>query len=233
MSRRLSLPDSASVAQPGADGRMHAPSAARNADAICAVIATRAPQTGRALEIASGTGEHAVRIAADLPGLDWQPTEIDPARRASIDAWAAHAGLANIRPAIALDACAPGWGAAYRGQDLIFASNILHLVSQTEAGTLVREAAAALAPGGVLMIYGPFRRDEGFASEGDAAFHASLVAQDPGIGYKSVAEVLGWMQAAGLVAEPPAEMPANNLTLIAGKPVCLDPGQGKGAGKLV
>ncbi|TCM85768.1 DUF938 domain-containing protein [Rhodovulum steppense] len=233
MSRRLSLPDSASVAQPGADGRMHAPSAARNAAAICAVIAARAPQTGRALEIASGTGEHAVRIAAELPGLDWQPTEIDPARRGSIDAWAAHMGLANIRPAIALDACAPGWGGAHRGQDLIFASNILHLVSQTEAETLVREAGAALAPGGVLMIYGPFRRDEGFASAGDAAFHASLVAQDPAIGYKGVGEVADWMRAAGLYVEPPVEMPANNLTLIAARPPLFDPGQGGAAGKLV
>lgn len=104
------------------------------------------------------------------------------------------------------------------GQDVIFASNILHLVSRTEAETLIREAATALAPGGVLMVYGPFRRDEGFASEGDAAFHARLIAQDPEIGYKSAAEVAGWMRASGLAVGPPEPMPANNLTLIAGKP---------------
>jgi len=218
MSRRLDLPDSPSMARPATGGRMHAPCAACNAEAICAVIAARGPQAGRALEIASGTGEHAARIAAALPGLDWQPTEIAPARRASIDARAAHAGLANIRPAIALAACAPGWGAGQAGQDLIFASNILHLIGHAEAETLVREAGAALAPGGVLMIYGPFRRDDGFAGAGDAAFHASLVAQDPAIGYKSVAEVRGWMGATDLEVEAPVEMPANNLTLIAARP---------------
>ncbi|TCO73858.1 DUF938 domain-containing protein [Rhodovulum euryhalinum] len=218
MSRRLSLPDTASVAIPGADGRMHAPSALRNAEAICAVIRERGPAAGRALEIASGTGEHAVRIAACQPGLDWQPSDIDADRRASIDAWTAHAGLPNIRPAIALDACAPGWGAVQDGYDLIFASNILHLVSVDEAQTLIREAARALAPAGVLMIYGPFRRGDRFASEGDATFHTSLVAQDSAIGYKSAEEVEGWMRAAGLVAEPPAEMPANNLTVVARKP---------------
>lgn len=221
MSRRLSLPDTASVAKPGTDGRMHAPSAARNAEAICAVIAERGPVTGRALEIASGTGEHAVRIAARRPGLTWQPSDIDAARRASIDAWAAHAGLANMRPAIALDACAPGWGAALAGQDLIFAANILHLIGDDEAETLIREAALALAPGGVLMIYGPFRRPHGFASAGDAAFHASLVAQDPAIGYKSTDRVEDRMRAAGLIVEPPVEMPANNLTGIARKPPAL------------
>ncbi|TCP39897.1 DUF938 domain-containing protein [Rhodovulum marinum] len=218
MSRRLTLPDSASVATPGTDGRMHAPSAARNAEAICAVIAARGPATGRALEIASGTGEHAVRIAACQPQLAWQPSDIDPERRASIDAWASHSGLANIRPVIALDACTPGWATAHSGFDLIFASNILHLIGRAEAETLIREAAAALTPGGVLMIYGPFRRADGFASEGDAAFHASLTAQDPAIGYKSSDEVAEWMRTAGLAVEPPAEMPANNLTQIARKP---------------
>jgi len=182
------------------------------------VIAARGPAAGRALEIASGTGEHAVRIAASRPGLDWQPSDIDPERRASVDAWAAAAGVTNIRPAIALDACAPGWGALQGGYDLVFASNILHLVSRPAAETLIHEAARALVPGGVLMIYGPFRRTDGFASEGDAAFHAGLVAQDPALGYKSVDEVGAWMRAAGLVVEPAAPMPANNLTQIAGKP---------------
>lgn len=218
MSRRLTLPDSASVATPGADGRMHAPSAARNAEAICAVIAARGPASGQALEIASGTGEHAVRIAACQPGLDWQPSDIASDRRASIDAWAEHAGVSNIRPAIALDACAPGWGAAGPAYDLIFASNILHLVGKDEAQTLIRESAAALTPGGILMIYGPFRRANGFASEGDAAFDASLRAQDPEIGYKSTEEVAAWMHAAGLRVETPEDMPANNLTQIARKP---------------
>lgn len=213
MSRRLNLPDSASVARPVAGARLHAPSALRNADAICMVIATHGPKSGRALELASGTGEHAVRIAACKPDLLWQPSDVDPERRASIDAWAREAGCTNLRPAIALDACAPGWGAQHGHQDLIFASNILHLIAAAEAETLIREAGLALAPGGVLMIYGPFRRASGFASPGDAAFHESLVAQDPEIGYKTTDEVALWMQEAGLEGQPAIPMPANNLTL--------------------
>ncbi|NDK35470.1 DUF938 domain-containing protein [Rhodovulum sulfidophilum] len=218
MPKRLTLPDSASLATPDAGGRLSAPSALRNAEAICAALERVAPTRGRALELASGTGEHAVRLAARLPGLVWQPTEIDPQRRASIDAWAAEAALPNLRPALALDACQPGWAASHAGQDLIFASNILHLVPDAQAETLIAEAARALAPGGMLAIYGPFLRDEGFASPGDAAFHASLIAQDPGIGYKPVAWVADRGKAAGLRLEAQISMPANNLTIIFRQP---------------
>lgn len=211
-------PSTASTAHPDRNGRLTAPAALRNAAAICAAITAQAPASGRALELASGTGEHAVRIAACLPALIWQPTDIDPTRRASIDAWAAEAGLPNLRPAIALDAAHPGWGAAQHGQDLIFASNILHLISAPEAEVLIHEAALALAPGGVLAIYGPFRRDNGFASAGDAAFHASLTAQDPEIGYKSMRRVQDWFRAAGIVVQPEIAMPANNLMLVGRKP---------------
>lgn len=218
MARRLTLPDTASVAKKGAGGRLHAPSARRNAAAICDVLARHAPDTGRALEIASGTGEHAVAIAACKPGLTWQPTDIDADRLASIDAWAAEAGCSNLRPARLLDATEPGWGAAEGPVDLIFTSNILHLISAPEAEILIAEAALALAPGGVLMIYGPFRRQDGFASEGDAAFHASLTAQDPEIGYKSVGDIAAWCARAGLIHEADLPMPANNLTHLARKP---------------
>lgn len=217
MARRLTLPDSASVANPMEGARLSAPSALRNAAAICEVIGSHAPPDGHALELASGTGEHAIRIAACQPGLIWQPSDIDPDRRTSIDAWAAEAALPNLRPAIALDATAPGWGAAHAGFDLIFAANILHLISAPEAETLIREAALALSPGGQLMIYGPFRRDHGFASPGDEAFHQSLIAQDPEIGYKSVQQVHGWFREAGMLVEPAISMPANNLTHIARK----------------
>ncbi|MEX5728304.1 SAM-dependent methyltransferase [Rhodovulum iodosum] len=218
MARRLTLPDTASAAEPREGGRLHAPSARRNAAAICAAIAEHAPETGRALEIASGTGEHAAAIAACKPGLTWQPTDVDPARLASIDAWAADAGCGNLAPARLLDATEAGWGAAEDPWDLIFASNILHLVSDAEAETLIAEAARALAPGGLLMIYGPFRRPGGFASSGDEAFHASLTAQDPEIGYKSTGDVAAWCARAELVHEAELPMPANNLTHLARKP---------------
>ncbi|MDG1128508.1 MAG: DUF938 domain-containing protein [Paracoccaceae bacterium] len=218
MSRRLNLPDTASVAHPSDDGRMFAPSAARNAADIAALVAQHAPASGRALEIASGTGEHAVIFAGAMPGLDWQPTDIDPARRASVDAHAAVAGLANLRAAIDLDATASGWGAAHAGQDLIVLVNRLHLISQAEARTLIGEVAQALAPGGIFVLYGPFLRDGETTSDGDRTFHASLRAKDPEIGYKDDWDVIDWIHANWLDLVQVVEMPANNMAFVARRP---------------
>lgn len=217
MPKRLTLPDSASVATPGPDGRLFAPSAARNAQAIADLVAAHAPDMGRALELAAGTGEHAVTLARRLPGLDWQPTDIDAARRRSIDAHAALADLSNLRPAMPLDATAPGWGSAHQGQDLIVLVNLLHLISPPEAHTLIAEAATALAPGGRLVLYGPFLRDGETTSPGDAEFHASLTAQDPDIGYKDDWDVIDWIHGNFLDLAQVVEMPANNLAIVARK----------------
>lgn len=215
MPRRTILPPAASVAHDAGGGRLHAPAALRNAPAIADVLRDCAPARGHALELASGTGEHAARFAALLPGLIWQPTEIDPLRRHSIDLRAADAGLPNLRPAQALDATAPDWGANWPGQDLILCVNLLHLISTPEARVLVAEAARALGPSGCLAIYGPFLRGDVATSEGDAAFDAALRAGDPQIGYKSDRDLRDWLTEAGLTRIRQIEMPANNLMLIA------------------
>ena len=145
MPHRLSLPGTASIAQAADGGKLFAPSAARNAAPITEALTGVAPAQGTALEIASGTGQHVVGFARAMPGLTWQPSEIDPARRASIDAHVVEAALGNLRPALALDATAPGWGAAHGFQALIVVVNLLHLISTPEARVLIREAAAALS----------------------------------------------------------------------------------------
>jgi SAM-dependent methyltransferase len=215
--RRI-LPSVASVAHAGEGAKLHAPSAERNAGAITEALIEIAPRDGRALEIASGTGQHVVSFARALPGLDWQPTEIDPDRRASIDAWAEEAALPNLRSAIALNAIAPGWAAVHGGQALIVLVNLLHLISASEARILIAEAAQALAHGGRFALYGPFLRDGQATSEGDARFHASLIAQDPAIGYKNLSEVQGWLATAGLALIEARAMPANNLMLVTQRP---------------
>lgn len=214
MPRRENLPETASVAAQQEGGRLFAPSAARNAEAIVTLAKDRAPNAGRALEIASGTGQHVVALASALPGLHWQPSDIDAERRVSIDAHVTDAGLANVAQAIALDATTPGWSAQHAKQDFILLVNLLHLISTAEARVLISEAAAALAPGGVLMVYGPFMRDDELVSDGDKTFHASLVAKDPEIGYKSDFDVLEWGQAAWLDYLDMVEMPANNLSIL-------------------
>ncbi|AHC99986.1 DUF938 domain-containing protein [Leisingera methylohalidivorans] len=211
-----SVPGSASVAAPEG-GKLFAPAAARNSGVLCDLLEEVAPPQGRALELASGTGQHAAAYAARLPGLTWQPSEADAARLASIRAYAGGAGLANIAPPVALDATAPGWSADHPGQDLIVLVNLLHLISEGEAETLIREAAAALAPGGRFVIYGPFLRGGELTSDGDRSFHASLTAHDPQIGYKDDFDTIGWLHSAGLELLQAVEMPANNLALVAEK----------------
>lgn len=212
-----SVPGTASVAA-AQDGKLFAPSAERNIDPLCDLLADIAPETGSALEIASGTGQHVVAYARRLPGLIWQPTEVDAARRASIDAYVAEAGLDNLRPAAELDATAPGWAATVGPVDFIILSNLLHLITEEDARTLIREAARALAPAGRIAIYGPFMRAGELTSEGDQRFHASLTGHDPLIGYKDDFDTIDWLQEAGLDLAEVIEMPANNLALVAQKP---------------
>ena len=156
-----------------------------------------------------------IAIAAALPELTWRPTDIQPDRLASIDAWAAHEGLGNVAPATAFNAVTERWAGA--PVDLTFAANILHLIDETSARAVVETMAAALKPGGVFMIYGPFLRADGFASEGDRAFDARVKVENLGGGYKLVETVEDWMRAAGVGGAARREMPANNLVLWGGR----------------
>ncbi len=209
------LPSNASVATPTDGARMVAPAATRNSAAICDLLESVAPKKGRALELASGTGQHVSAFAERLPGVEWQPTEIASDRRASIDEYAL--GLENVAPATELDATKPGWHANFSGQHLIVLINLLHLISWTETETLFSETSKALVPGGRFVVYGPFKRSGEFTSEGDAAFHATLSAQDPEIGYKDDADILELLKSVGLDLIQIVRMPANNLAFVAEK----------------
>lgn len=213
MPRRLNLPDSASVATPDSGGKLFAPSAARNTEPLTKALADFVPPQGRALEIASGTGQHIVSYASAFPQVTWQPTEVAEDRITSIAAYLSEASLTNVESPILLDATAPGWGGTSGPVDLILLSNLLHLVSQAEAEILISEAAKALAPGGCLVIYGPFSRDGVLISDGDVQFDQSLRTQDPEIGYKSDVAIQAFGASCGLTPNKPIEMPANNLLL--------------------
>lgn len=208
------LPPSASIATATKGGKLHAPSAERNADALADLLRRIAPQSGSALEIASGTGQHITRFASAFPNLIWTPSEISPERRASIEAYRADAQMANFDAPIHLDACAPGWASQSKLHDLILTVNLLHLIPETAAKTLISEATKSLASGGTLLLYGPFLRHGQTTSDGDARFHADLQAADPNIGYKDRDAVLEWGHEAGLASAQCVEMPANNLALV-------------------
>lgn len=211
------LPPSASQAEMREDGRLFAPSAARNEEPLVQVLRKFAPKTGRALELASGTGQHVVAFARACPGLIWVPTDVDQARLASISAHVSEAQLENLSFPVPLDAIKPGWSASTGAVDVIVLVNLLHLISQSEARTVVSEIGAALASGGHAMIYGPFFRSGAVTSEGDARFHAALQEADAQIGYKDDRDVIDWLEAAGAQVTDVIEMPANNLALVCEK----------------
>ncbi len=212
MSKRIPPPN-ASVASPAENGKLVAPAATRNAGVLSDLMEAWAPSDGTALEIASGTGQHVCAFAERLPNLFWQPTEIDPERRASIDAYAAN--YPNIAPALELNATQAGWSKKFAPKDLIVLINLLHLISWEEAETLVSETANTLSPGGRFILYGPFKRDGLLTSDGDKRFHEALVLQDPEIGYKNDSDIRSMLFAKGMQRVETVEMPANNLAFIA------------------
>jgi hypothetical protein len=207
----LRLPDSGAEVLP--DGRRCPKSSQRNAEPILQVLHEVAPQQGRVLELAAGSGLHSALFAQALPGLDWQPSDLEPDNFTSIVAWSAQSA-GRIRPPMVLDATATGWTDGLGPFDLVLAVNLLHLIPQAGAGRLLAGLPGVLAPGGVALVYGPFLRDGVATSPGDAAFDASLRAQNAAIGYKDLAWVIGQLVAGELRVDVRA-MPANNLMLVA------------------
>ena len=213
----LALPDSAALRVQRGGCRI-SPSAMRNIEPILAQLDLHAPKTGSALEIASGTGQHVIRYAARRPYLSWRPSDLNPDNIKAIEAWREASGAANILPPIVLDAGALGWSARLGAHDLIIMVNVLHLIPETAARTLLAEIAAGLNPGGTALLYGPFLRDGAPTSPGDRRFHESLRAQDSRLGYKDADWVAARLREGGLTLPPPVEMPANNLMFVARAP---------------
>jgi len=194
-----------------AEGKLIAPAAERNRAPILDVLLPKMPRRGDVLEIASGTGQHIAALAAHRPDLTFHPSDPDPTRRASIDAHCR--GLPNVAPAGDIDAGQPGW-AIQDAADMVLVVNLLHLISDGELSVLLDEASQALAPGGLLAIYGPFLRDGQPTGDADRAFDANLRAQDPMIGLKDIDVVRTVLNVLELKVEV-VEMPANNLMVLA------------------
>ena len=214
MVHRTKLPDMASVANSKGDGRLFAPSAEKNSDPIINLIKRIVPKSGEALEIASGTGQHIVKLAMSLPNLSWTPSEIEGERLKSITTWIEGVNLLNIKPPLYLDATETGWSESLPQSDFILLVNLLHLISWNEAKTLIGELSKALQTNGIVLIYGPFMRNAQLTSEGDKSFHNSLVQADPDIGYKNDLDMLELFSNSGLLHLETVEMPANNLAIV-------------------
>lgn len=189
-----------------------APHTLRNRQPILEVLEKVLPAEGEVLEIASGTGEHAVYFAEHLPRLAWQPSDADPDRLGSIEAWREEAALPNLRPALPLDVRERPW--PVREVDAVFCANMIHIAPWEAAEALFAGAAAVLPPGGLLILYGPFREGDRHTAESNRLFDEKLRAQDPSWGVRDRFEVEALARKKGFTLDALVPMPANNLILV-------------------
>jgi SAM-dependent methyltransferase len=194
------------------DARQHAPSAARNRDPIWGELGPQLPRQGLVLEVASGSGEHTVHFARTAgPQIVFQPSDPDASARASIDAWSVASGLTNIRPALALDAAADVW--PIDSADVVVCINMIHISPWTSAVGLVNGASRVLPPGGLLFLYGPYKRGGQHTAPSNEAFDADLRRRNTDWGVRDLEAVAELAASAGFGAPTIAPMPANNLSV--------------------
>jgi len=182
------------------------PACARNQDAILAVLRTHFAERSHVLEIGSGTGQHAVHFAAALPQLVWQTSD-RPDNLPGIRQWLAEARLPNTPEPLVFDVNGPLPSTRY---DAVFSANTLHIMGWPEVIRLFAALPQLMAPSAVLTVYGPFNYDGAFTSPSNAAFDASLRADQPQRGIRDFEAVDALAQAAGLALIDDHAMPANN-----------------------
>ncbi|MDR3370327.1 DUF938 domain-containing protein [Rhodoferax sp.] len=196
------------------------PSAEQNKHPILEKLRQLLPAQGAALEIASGTGQHAAWFASHLPGWRWQPTDAQPGSLPSIRAHVAQAGLGNVLEPSLLDVCADVWLPACPSAtgaphfDLIFCANMLHISPKETGPALMRGSARHLAPGGLLVTYGPYFEHDVPTAASNLAFDESLRQRNPAWGVRQREDLERAAQTFGLQLAERHTMPANNLLLV-------------------
>ncbi len=196
------------------DGALSSPAARRNIDSILVVLRTHLGPSARVLEVASGSGEHAVAFAAALPGVAWTPSDPSEEARHSIDAWRRSGGHSNVAPPLALDAADPQtWPTG--PFDAMFCANMTHISPWSATEGLMALAGRVLTrPGGLLVLYGPYREADRPLAASNTAFDDSLKARDPAWGLREREAVEALARSHRLSPTLRVDMPANNLTLL-------------------
>ena len=184
-----------------------APAAERNAEPILEVLREWLGARDRVLEIGSGTGQHAVRFARELPGTRWLPSDV-PAALPALYARIAAEGGANIERPLALDIARDPWPEG--PFDACLSVNTLHVMAPDAVAALFGGASSVLSPGGALIVYGPLAIGGGHTGEGNRAFDAALRAADPAQGVRDLDELDRYAAATGFAREALVTMPADN-----------------------
>jgi hypothetical protein len=197
---------------PAAGQRRSAPAATRNREPIADVLSEWLPASGLVLEIASGTGEHAVHFAERFPQLEWQPSDIHTDALSSIAAWRVSAALPNLRQPIVLDAASSVW--PIDKADVVLSINMVHISPWASALGLIAGAKRVLPRGGPLILYGPWLKDDIPTVPSNVAFDQDLRRRDPEWGLRRVEDFASAAAQHGLELEQTRPMPANNLMLL-------------------
>lgn len=192
--------------------KKYAPATERNREPIAAVLMEELPASGTVLEIASGTGEHALHFAPLAPGLLWQPSDYDEEALASIAAWRGEAGLPTILPPLRIDASSSEWPIATA--DAIFCANMVHISPLAATEGLLAGAGRLLSNDAPLILYGPFIEADLVTVPSNLAFDESLKSRDPSWGLRELSWVDQLAEAAGFKRTRRVVMPANNLIVI-------------------
>jgi SAM-dependent methyltransferase len=189
-----------------------APSAERNKGPILEVLRRVLPPRGLVLEIGSGTGQHVVHFARALPALSWQPSEFDRARHGSIAAWIRAEHLGNVAAPLELDVRTRPWPVT--AADALVCINVIHISPWSVTQALFAGAGEILPPGGVIVTYGPYRRDGHHTAPSNERFDAQLRAENPEWGVRDLERVADVAQDAGFLLSEAVAMPANNFTVV-------------------
>lgn len=194
------------------DLRLHAPATARNRDVILDILKNHLPAQGTVLEFASGTGEHACHFASGLPTITWQPSDIDTNHLSSINAWRDHLSAGNVNDPIHLDATTD-WP-TIDGLAAICAINLIHISPWIVCKSLIEGANHHLPSGGMLFLYGPYKRSGVHTAPSNQSFDTSLQARNSEWGVRDMETVTELAAENGFQAPIVIPMPANNFSLI-------------------
>lgn len=195
----------------GGEGRLFAGATERNREPILGVLERVLPRPGRVLEVASGTGEHAVFFAGRMPDVEWVPSDLDADHRGSIAAWTRHLGSANVAAPVALDVRGAWPDGPFDG---MFCANMIHIAPWEACLGLLDGAAMVLRAGAPLVMYGPYKRGGLHTAPSNATFDTSLRQRDPSWGVRDLDEVARVAASHGLALEEVVELPANNLAVV-------------------
>ena len=195
-----------------ADRRIVSPSAERNKGPIAEILMLVLPRQCEVLEVSSGTGQHILHFAQAMPRIGWQPTEQDADALKSIESWLRQTPMQNVNAPLRLDVCDSIW--PVRRVEAVVCINMLHIAPPSAAEALLRGAGKVLAPGGILFLYGPYRRHGQHTSPSNQAFDEQLKAANPEWGVRNLEDVARLARAADLELEQIHDMPANNLSVV-------------------